>query len=248
MRRDALINYGLLGVSLGLPSLLEFLFGRKWGIFVALILVVGGVAFLVVGHRTSEGNSHASRYKETYFVLGAALSLIVILFFPLSKMQKQRILEVPKSEETGSVEITLTKWGTDPPATAYGIIDGAKLFAYKYRYRLMLVIRASDHTIEPLDDVAVMKSSIFEVKDTPVRIDILMSQGFLRHMMALNPNIATIDFWPCVVPRDFTPDERKSTLREFMKLGASCVLGGESTVSRPFAIIPQPQLKLHSEF
>jgi hypothetical protein len=169
-------------------------------------------------------------------------SVVVVAFAILSwkpVLKAYREGHPHSDQSTVELPIQLVSWGTNPPGLAYGIVDAKQLLPYRDKYRLMLVIRAVDHSIDPLDDVNIMKSSIFEISDKNVEIDISMSQAFLRHMMALNPNYARIDYWPCVLPKGLHTQEM-GTLLDISKNGGHCGMGGEQTVSRPFAIIPKP--------
>lgn len=140
-------------------------------------------------------------------------------------------------ESTMEVQTRLTSWGIYPPFKAYAFIDARQLFPYKERYQLMLVIRAADRTIDPLDDPNIMKSLSFDVSDHDLEIDIQMSQKFLHHMVALNPNYAAIDYWQCVLPTGLQAQQIE-TLRGIIKRGGTCQFGGENSVGHPFAVVP----------
>lgn len=144
----------------------------------------------------------------------------------------------PKSKL--DVAIHLDSWGTIPPETAYGVIDGTKLFPYRDQYKLMLAVRGADYGVDPLDDPNIIKSQLFTASDHPFEVDIAMDQEFLHHLALINPNFARIQFWMCVVPPNLQVVPR--TFREITSLGGNCNMGGETSIAHPFKVVPdQPK-------
>jgi hypothetical protein len=137
---------------------------------------------------------------------------------------------------TVNIAVELTSWGINPPFIAWGVIDAQKLYPYRDKYKLMLIIKAADHTIDPLDDKNIQKSAIFDISSGKTEIDITMNQELLHHMMALNANRATVDYWMCVLPSGLHI-ENNFTLREIIQRNGVCQLGGEDFVGgRPFSV------------
>lgn len=84
MQRETKLNYGYALFGLGMPYLIDYFLGAKWGVLAAILAVVSGMVLLIAGHSHREGAAIPARSKLAsaglYVLIGSVLGLGSLLF------------------------------------------------------------------------------------------------------------------------------------------------------------------------
>jgi hypothetical protein len=86
--------------------------------------------------------------------------------------------------------VVLQYWGVEAPGTAVAIIDTAPLKSDAKKYRIAVILRAANETIDPKIDTQIYRSSPFEITGGNVEIQTPMSQNFME-VLAANRGLLT---------------------------------------------------------
>jgi len=147
-----------------------------------------------------ESLSTASRVSKDALKSALAGLLLGGLFIGMWYVWRKPAARIAKSEEVVLVGAAISKaWGTTGTNDAYLVLDTSDLYQYRESYKLLLVCRAEDPTVDGLTDARIDKSRLFSIGQERTRLQLTLSQ---RTMNGFTPN-GWLQFFSIMVPSDF---------------------------------------------
>ena len=138
------------------------------------------------------------------------------------------VLRLSAAPQTVIVSVTLTSWGTEPPSTAWGIIDAHELVPYQSQFLLLLAVRAQDDTTDWRNDEQVAISQSFHIMPM-VRIEIPLTQEFMEHFRKVGRvGDNSMAYIICVVPA-ISRQSQIHVLADIPRLGGFVAQAGHMT-------------------
>ena len=219
MSSETKFGYGFTLVGIGLPFLLEKVFGLTVASTASVACVIFGVAFLIAGHRHEEKKRLSFREKIVT-VLACCTMIFMISSGIMHRLNTQQANE-NLNEKPSIDNVHLAKWGLLGNMNVYGVLETHDLQRFQNRYRLILAARTYRASFDWQDDPWVEKSGLFTIEDE-VTIQIPLSEAFKNRVLVHRPAIV---FFYGIVPVDVNV-QNAHTLKELIDAGAFIRLGG----------------------
>ena len=129
------------------------------------------------------------------------------------------------------------QWGTEQPNLAYVVVDAKELIAVANEYRLMVIARPKDDTIDAKEDTVIDKSSLFEITQSTKKLQLRMSKETMTRM---GP-IGNLQLWVLIVPHTIKLDDVHK-INDAIKMGAKVAATPGLIVYPGFKTEPPVQL------
>jgi len=211
------------------------------------ILVVGGFLWLVYLKQQPEtkggilGPTGIPYEKPQHPVLGVAA--LAVLLAVISSIPIYCYFGTAHDYVEGSIRAL--QWGTEQPNLAYVVVDAKELMPVANEYRLMVIARPKDDTIDAKEDTVIDKSSLFEITASSKKLQLRMSKETMTRMSP----IGNLQLWVLIVPHTIKLDEVHK-INDAIKMGAKVaanpsliVYPGLKTERSQQRMLENPELK-----
>lgn len=210
MAKETKFGYGFWFAGIGVPYLLDQMFGKAPAFWCAVVFTVIGAGLLLAGHQhKEEGEVPLTNLKKAFgylvmVVLLAGLTVGIVKFRPESH-EEGNISQINDAEFFDAV----AAWGVHAPipgstsggGEAYEDINTARLIPFRKKYDLMVVVRVHDTHLSAYRDSDIQKSNPFPIPAMPpttMRITINIPASYLAsHLAAGN---GEMEFVFCLIP------------------------------------------------
>ena len=182
-----------------------------------IILIVGG--FVWLGYLTQQPKTHAGilgpsgiPYEQPkHPVIGVAalaLPMGVIISIPM-------YFYFHTTDHYVEGSIRSLQWAAEPPNLAHVVVDAKEFMPLANTHRLMVIARPKDDTIDAKEDTIIDKSSLFEITQSPKKLELRMTKQVMTRM---NPRGA-LQLWVLIVPHTIKINEVHK-INDAVKMGA----------------------------
>jgi heme/copper-type cytochrome/quinol oxidase subunit 4 len=201
MSRETKFGYGFLLAGIGVPYLMDKLFGGLVALVVAALCTVIGIALLIAGY-LHLGEGKKRKLSRTGIAITAFIFVgaIMTLTWAMWKFSTA----ITDSEFYG----TVTGWGVQAPGAGPGgegflDLNMDKLLLFKDRYQLLVVARIHNTRVNSLTDPTIQKSDAFPIGSvgTTRRITVPFSQQFLSSALSILGPEVEFEMYLCLIPR-----------------------------------------------
>jgi hypothetical protein len=201
MSRETKFGYGFLLAGVGVPYLMDKLFGGLVALIVAALCTLFGIALLIAGYlhlgEVKKRKISRARIAITAFIFVGAILTLTWAVWKFSTA-------ITDSKFYG----TVTGWGAQAPGAGPGgegflDLDNSKLLLFKDRYQLLVVARIHNTRVNSLTDPTIQKSDSFPIGSvgTTSRITVPFSQQFLSSALStLGPEVE-FEMYLCLIPQ-----------------------------------------------
>jgi hypothetical protein len=125
------------------------------------------------------------------------------------------------------VSARVKSWGTTGRFDVYTVIDTSQIRGLANSYRLLLVSRAEDRTIDGMDDIRIDRSSLFSIRGTDQTLQLTLSQNTMQRLL---PSGA-VNLYVFLVPAKI--DTSSATTGSNLLQAGAYLLGNPSMVVTP---------------
>ena len=193
-----------------------------------LILLIFGAIIWLLTHETARTVWSTGTHDTKTLLLSCVITLVLagtaggLLF---------RFVIAPKPPCR-----VLAFWGTGADQNANASIDTRELKGERSAYRVMLICRAGDNTIDAGDDDHILKSAVFSITGELLPIEIPMPDDFRAKLR----KVRHLEFYVAEIPASVGP-EQIANIYGLEKLGGKILDSEGMTVNfQPETPRPQP--------
>ncbi len=201
MSRETKFGYGFLLAGIGVPYLIDKLFGELAALIVAAACTVLGIGLLIAGHfdvaKGKKREVSRTRIAVSAFIFMGAILTLAWAVWKFSTA-------IADKEFYG----TVTGWGAEAPGAGPGgegylDINTTKLSPLKDKYQLLAVARINNTRVDSLTDPIIQKSSAISIESLGAvgRITVPFSQQFLSAALSILGSRVEFEMYLCLIPR-----------------------------------------------
>lgn len=147
-------------------------------------------------HEASRRNT--LRKKSTVTLAGIACIVVGLYQWSMLAWVDSRADKLPANP--------IVEWGTSRAGTkggVYAIVDTKVLERYRENFRLIVICRVQDNSVESRDDTRIEKSNAFEITGERRLVTLTLSQTLMRRLVPRRP----VQVYLLLVPRGVSPSE-----------------------------------------
>jgi hypothetical protein len=196
MRRETKFGYGFTLAGIGVPFLIERLFGLSPAIYASVACVVVGGVFLVSGHLHKE-NPRPRKLWELAAWGAATCTMIVLISMGALRMANNRPKERESAEQPGTQPTlgwrpVMKKWG-GTTSTCTAMIDGELLMKYSEKYDAAIACGFSVPSVDRLKDTGITVTPPFAIRPRDIPVETNVSTAMINAYKVVEPRFPIVD-------------------------------------------------------